>query len=442
MSKPIVAVVGKPNVGKSTFFNKIVGKRISIVEDTPGVTRDRIYAEAEWRGVPFIIIDTGGIEPASEDMLLIQMRNQAQIAMETADVIVFLVDGKAGLTSEDRDVAGLLMRTGKPVILTANKIDTARMTDDFYDFYELGLGEPVPISSANQLGLGDLLDQILEYFPKKNEEEEEEDNVKIAVIGKPNVGKSSLINALLGEERVIVSEIAGTTRDSIDTPFSRGEDRYVLIDTAGIRRKSRVTEDIERYSVIRAISAIERCDVCLLMLDAEEGVSEQDKKIAGIAHEEGKGVIIVVNKWDLIEKDTHTMSKFKKQIEQELSYLSYAPILFISVLKRQRIFQVLEMASHVANQRSMRIPTGQLNNLIADATMMRQPPSDKGKKLKIYYVSQVGIRPPLFSFKVNSRELMHFSYSRYLENRIRDAFGFEGTSVKFVFREKGEESNV
>lgn len=442
MSKPIVAVVGKPNVGKSTFFNKIVGKRISIVEDTPGVTRDRIYAEAEWRGVPFIIIDTGGIEPASEDLLLIQMRNQAQIAMETADVIVFLVDGKAGLTSEDRDVAGLLMRTGKPVILTANKIDTARMTDDFYDFYELGLGEPVPISSANQLGLGDLLDQILEYFPKKNEEEEEEDNVKIAVIGKPNVGKSSLINALLGEERVIVSEIAGTTRDSIDTPFRRGEDRYVLIDTAGIRRKSRVTEDIERYSVIRAISAIERCDVCLLMLDAEEGVSEQDKKIAGIAHEEGKGVIIVVNKWDLIEKDTHTMSKFKKQIEQELSYLSYAPILFISVLKRQRIYQVLEMASHVANQRSMRIPTGQLNNLIADATMMRQPPSDKGKKLKIYYVSQVGIRPPLFSFKVNSRELMHFSYSRYLENRIRDAFGFEGTSVKFVFREKGEESNV
>lgn len=442
MSKPIVAVVGKPNVGKSTFFNKIVGKRISIVEDTPGVTRDRIYAEAEWRGVPFIIIDTGGIEPASEDVLLIQMRNQAQIAMETADVIVFLVDGKAGLTSEDRDVAELLMRTGKPVILTANKIDTAQMTDDYYDFFELGLGEPVPISSANQLGLGDLLDQILEYFPKKKEDEEEEDNVKIAVIGKPNVGKSSLINALLGEERVIVSDIAGTTRDSIDTPFSRGEDRYVLIDTAGIRRKSRVTEDIERYSVIRAISAIERCDVCLLMLDAVEGVSEQDKKIAGMAHEEGKGVIIVVNKWDLIEKDTHTMSKFKKQIEQELSYLSYAPILFISVLKKQRIYQVLEMASHVANQRSMRIPTGQLNNLIADATMMRQPPSDKGKKLKIYYVSQVGIRPPLFSFKVNSRELMHFSYSRYLENRIRDAFGFEGTSVKFVFREKGEESNV
>lgn len=442
MSKPIVAVVGKPNVGKSTFFNKIVGKRISIVEDTPGVTRDRIYAEAEWRGVPFIIIDTGGIEPASEDVLLIQMRNQAQIAMETADVIVFLVDGKAGLTSEDRDVAELLMRTGKPVILTANKIDTAQMTDDYYDFFELGLGEPVPISSANQLGLGDLLDQILEYFPKKKEDEEEEDNVKIAVIGKPNVGKSSLINALLGEERVIVSDIAGTTRDSIDTPFSRGEDRYVLIDTAGIRRKSRVTEDIERYSVIRAISAIERCDVCLLMLDAVEGVSEQDKKIAGMAHEEGKGVIIVVNKWDLIEKDTHTMTKFKKQIEQELSYLSYAPILFISVLKKQRIYQVLEMASHVANQRSMRIPTGQLNNLIADATMMRQPPSDKGKKLKIYYVSQVGIRPPLFSFKVNSRELMHFSYSRYLENRIRDAFGFEGTSVKFVFREKGEESNV
>ena len=442
MSKPIVAVVGKPNVGKSTFFNKIVGKRISIVEDTPGVTRDRIYAEAEWRGVPFIIIDTGGIEPASEDVLLIQMRNQAQIAMETADVIVFLVDGKAGLTSEDRDVAELLMRTGKPVILTANKIDTAQMTDDYYDFFELGLGEPVPISSANQLGLGDLLDQILEYFPKKKEDEEEEDNVKIAVIGKPNVGKSSLINALLGEERVIVSDIAGTTRDSIDTPFTRGEEHYVLIDTAGIRRKSRVTEDIERYSVIRAISAIERCDVCLLMLDAEEGVSEQDKKIAGMAHEEGKGVIIVVNKWDLIEKDTHTMSKLKKQIEQELSYLSYAPILFISVLKKQRIYQVLEMATHVANQRSMRIPTGQLNNLIADATMMRQPPSDKGKKLKIYYVSQVGIRPPLFSFKVNSRELMHFSYSRYLENRIRDAFGFEGTSVKFVFREKGEESNV
>ncbi|MBR0455553.1 MAG: ribosome biogenesis GTPase Der [Firmicutes bacterium] len=437
MSLPLVAVVGRPNVGKSTFFNKVVGRRVSIVEDTPGVTRDRIYAEAEWCGIHFALIDTGGIEPDSKDVILSQMREQAEMAIDTSDVILFMVDGKEGLTAADREVGEMLMKTGKKVILAVNKIDRPDLPDDFYDFYELGLGEPIPISSANMLNLGDLLDEIISSFPE-GAGTEEDDSIKIAMIGKPNVGKSSLINKILGENRVIVSPIAGTTRDSIDTPFEFDGDQYTLIDTAGIRRKSKVNEDIEKFSVIRAVAAIERCDVCMLMIDAQEGVTEQDKKIAGIAHEAGKGIIILVNKWDLVEKETNTMKKFREDIDAELGFMSYAPSLFISALTGQRVNQVMGLAKVVAENRAMRVPTGQLNTIITDATMMKQPPSDKGKRLKIYYVTQVGVKPPLFSFKINSRPLMHFSYSRYLENQIRKAFGFEGTSLKFVFREKGE----
>lgn len=437
MSKPIVAVVGRPNVGKSTFFNKVVGRRVSIVEDTPGVTRDRIYAEAEWRNRHFALIDTGGIEPSSKDVILSQMREQAQIAMDTADAIIFMVDGKDGLTAADHEVANMLMRTGKKVVLVVNKIDSPKSFDDIYDFYELGLGEPIPVSAANMLNFGDVLDEVVDAFPD-NEGDDDEDITKIAVIGKPNVGKSSLINEFLGENRVIVSPIAGTTRDSIDTPFTMDEKEYILIDTAGIRRKSKVNEDIERYSVIRAVAAIERCDVALLVIDAQEGITEQDKKIAGVAHEAGKGIVVVVNKWDLIEKETNTMNEFRKEIERELTFMSYAPSVFISVKEHQRIKRVIELADYVAESRAMRVPTGQLNSLIADATMMKQPPSDKGKRLKIYYATQVGVKPPLFSFQINKRELMHFSYARYLENKIRESFGFEGTSIKFVFREKNE----
>ena len=440
MSKPLVAVVGRPNVGKSTFFNKVVGKRVSIVEDTPGVTRDRIYAEAEWSGVHFALIDTGGIEPDSKDIILSQMREQAEVAMDTSDVILFMTDGKDGVTASDREVASMLMRTGKQVVLAVNKVDTAKLPEDFYDFYELGLGEPIPISAANMLNLGDLLDRIVESFPE-GAGTEEEDSIKLAMIGKPNVGKSSLINKLLGENRVIVSPIAGTTRDSIDTPFEKDGEKYLLIDTAGIRRKSKVNENIEKFSVIIAVAAIERCDVCLLMIDAQEGITEQDKKIAGIAHEAGKGIVVVVNKWDLIEKETNTMNEFRKHIARELTFMSYAPVVFISVLTGQRVNNVIKMAKYVAENRAMRVPTGRLNNLISDAIMMKQPPSDKGRRLKIYYVTQVGVKPPLFSFKVNSRPLMHFSYARYMENKIREAFGFEGTSIKFVFREKGEKED-
>ncbi|MFA5528462.1 MAG: ribosome biogenesis GTPase Der [Peptostreptococcales bacterium] len=438
MGKPIVAVVGRPNVGKSTFFNKMAGKRISIVEDTPGVTRDRIYADVEWSGNEFILIDTGGIETNTDDIILSQMREQAQIAIDTAHVIVFMVDAKSGVTSADMDVASILMKTGKKVLLVVNKVDGSGLPDNFYDFYELGLGDPIPISSINMLGLGDLLDMIIENFPEGTMEEEDEEIIKIAVIGRPNAGKSSIINAILGEERVIVSEIAGTTRDSIDTPFTDGEDQYVLIDTAGIRRQSKINENIERYSVLRAIAAIERSDVCLLVIDALEGVTEQDKRIAGIAHEAGKGIIIVVNKWDLVEKETNTQNEYSKNIKNELSYMLYAPILFVSALTKQRLERIIPMIKHVSNQCSMRISTGQLNDLIMEATMMKQPPSDKGRRLKIYYASQVGIRPPLFAFFINDRELTHFSYSRYLENRIRESFGFEGTSIKFIYREKGE----
>ncbi|MDD4367146.1 MAG: ribosome biogenesis GTPase Der [Eubacteriales bacterium] len=441
MSKPLVAVVGRPNVGKSTFFNKVVGRRVSIVEDTPGVTRDRIYAEAEWRNIAFGIIDTGGIDAGSEEVIPASMREQAEIAMDTSDVILFMTDGREGLTADDRDVAQMLRMTGKKVVLVVNKIDTARIPADFYDFYELGLGEPIAISAENMLGIGDLLDIVIENFPEGTDQQEE-DLIRIAVTGKPNVGKSSLINEILGENRVIVSPVAGTTRDSIDTPFEKDGDKYLLIDTAGIRRRSKVNENIERYSVIRAVASVERCDVCLVMIDAQDGVTEQDKKIAGLAHEAGKGIVIIVNKWDMINKETGTMKEFQKQINREMAFLSYAPSVFISVKQKQRVDRVIAFAKSVAESRAMRVPTGQLNSLIADAVMMKQPPADKGKRLKIYYATQVGIKPPLFSFQVNSRALMHFSYSRYLENRIRDVYGFSGTSIKFVFREKGEKDNV
>ena len=437
MSRPIVAVVGRPNVGKSTFFNKIVGRRVSIVEDTPGVTRDRIYAEAEWNGIGFDLIDTGGIEPDSKDIILSQMREQAQMAMDMADVILFIVDGKDGITTADEEVATMLRRTGKKIILLVNKIDNPRkIPDNFYDFYTLGLGEPIPISSVNMLNLGDVLDDIVKSFPENKYEET--DDIKVSVIGKPNVGKSSLINALVDDNRVIVSPIAGTTRDAIDTPFEWEGDKYLLIDTAGIRRKSRVNEDIERYSVIRSIAAIERCDVCLLLIDAEEGLTEQDKKIAGEAHEAGKGIVVVVNKWDLIHKETNTMRDYRRKIEAELLFMSYAPVVFISALKKERLSEVMAMVKFVAEKRALRVPTGQLNSLIADAVLMNQPPADKGRRLKVYYASQIGVKPPLFAFSINDRELMHFSYARYRENKIRAAFGFEGTSIKFLFRERGE----
>lgn len=436
MSKPILAIVGRPNVGKSTFFNRLVGERRAIVEDVPGVTRDRIYGESQWNGKEFGIIDTGGIEPRTDDPILSQMRDQAVMAMEMADQVIFMVDGKEGLTSADTEVASILRRTGKPVILVVNKIDKmSQAADTLYDFYELGLGEPIPISSANMLNIGDLLDEIVKGFPD-DLYDGYDDAVKIAVIGKPNVGKSSLVNKLTGENRVIVSPIAGTTRDSIDTPFTYKDREYILIDTAGLRRNSRIKENIEKYSVVRAVAAVERCDVCILMIDGAEGLTEQDKKIAGIAHEAGKGLMVVVNKWDLVEKETNTMRDYEREIRSQLLFASYAPVLFISVLQNKRVFSVIDKASEIAENRKMRIPTSKLNSIIEDAVMMRQPPSDKGKRLKIFYGTQVGTEPPLFSFTINSRDLMHFSYSRYLENRIRDAYGFEGTSLKFVWNER------
>lgn len=436
MSKPILAVVGRPNVGKSTFFNRIIGERKAIVEDVPGVTRDRIYAETEWNGREFAITDTGGIEASTDDPILSQMRDQAVVAMDMADLILFMVDGKEGLTTADIEVGAILRRTGKKVILVVNKIDNpSKMPDTIYDFYELGLGEPIPISSANMLNIGDLLDEIVSGFPDKDYEADEE-NIKLAIIGKPNVGKSSLVNALTKENRVIVSPIAGTTRDSIDTPFSFEGNDFTLIDTAGLRRRSKVYDSIEKFSVIRAIAAIERCDICILMINAMEGITEQDKKIAGIAHEAGKGMMIVINKWDLVEKETNTMRDYERKVRAELLFASYAPILFTSVLQGRRIYDILRKAAAIQEIRMRRITTGKLNNLIEDAVMMRQPPSDKGKRLKIYYAAQIGVAPPLFSFNINSRELMHFSYARYLENRLREAYDFEGTSVKFVYNEK------
>lgn len=438
MSKPIIAVVGRPNVGKSTFFNNIVGSRVSIVQDTPGVTRDRIIAEAEWSGHSFLIIDTGGIEPENEDIIPSQMRAQAEIAMDMADVIIFMVDGKAGITTADHEVADILRRKHKKVILVANKIDGRKAPATLYDFYELGLGEPMQVSSANKLGLGDVLDEAFSKIPKEAFEEDDEDVIKIAIIGKPNVGKSSMVNAFLGEERVIVSNIAGTTRDSIDTPFEKDGQKYTLIDTAGIRRKSKVNDEVEKFSVIRAMAAIERCDVALMVIDGTEGLTDQDKRIVGMAHEAGKGIIVIVNKWDIVEKETNTMSRMEKEIKGQLAFMSYAPVMFTSALKGQRLDAVIDKAKTVAENRAMRISTGQLNSLVADAVMMNNTPSDKGKRLKIYYAAQIGVKPPLFSFVVNDREIMHFSYARYLENKIRDAYGFEGTSIKFVFRERSE----
>lgn len=437
MAKPVVAIVGRPNVGKSTFFNKIARKRISIVEDTPGVTRDRIYAEVEWLNIPFTLIDTGGIEPQSKDAIPTQIKRQAEIAIDTADVIIFMTDGKKGLMAADEEVANLLRKTGKPVLLVVNKIDAQHLPNFFYDFYQLGLGDPIAISSANGLGLGDLLDNVIVQFPKDRDDIYEEDVIKVAVIGKPNVGKSSIINVILGEERVIVSDIAGTTRDAIDTPFCHGEDQYVFIDTAGMRRKSRIDENIERYSVIRSLTAIERADVCMMVIDASEGVTEQDKKIAGYAHEQGKAMLIVVNKWDIIDKKTNTMNLFIKEIRNQLSFMLYAPILFVSAKTKQRMDHVLTKIKFISNQYSMRVSTGMLNDVIGEATLLNQPPSDKGKRLKIFYATQVAVRPPKFVLFINNKGLAHFSYIRYIENKIREAFGFEGTPILIECKEKG-----
>jgi GTP-binding protein len=436
MRKPIVAVVGRPNVGKSTFFNRISGKRISIVEDTPGVTRDRIYTDVEWLDYRFTMIDTGGIEPDSQDIILSQMRQQAMVAIESADVIVFMIDGRVNLTSADEEIANILRRSHKPLVLVANKIDTARMPDHFYDFYSLGVGEPIAISSVNGLNLGDLLDAIVIHFKDIKIEEYDEDVVKVAVIGKPNAGKSSLINSILGEERVIVSPIAGTTREAIDTPFTHDGKDYVLIDTAGIRRKSRVDENVEKYSILRALTAIERSDVCLLLIDASEGVTEQDKKVAGYAHEAGKATIILVNKWDLIEKDNYTYNEFTKTVRNELAYMQYAPVEFISVKTGQRMNRIFEMVDYVHNQSALRVPTGTLNDVISEAILMHSPPSDKGKRLKIYYMTQVSIKPPTFVLFINDNELAHFSYLRYLENHIRKNFNFDGSPIIIQTREK------
>lgn len=437
--KPIVAIVGRPNVGKSTLFNRLVGKRIAIVEDKPGVTRDRIYSEAEWLNHSFIVVDTGGIEPLSEDIILSQMRRQAQVAIETADVIVFVTDGMEGITRTDQDVAEMLRRTKKPVILAVNKIDDPKKFNNVFEFYNLGIGEPMGISSSLGLGTGDLLDAVVSHFKEISVEEYEENSTKVAIIGKPNVGKSSLVNKLLKEERVIVSDIPGTTRDAIDSLLTVNGENFVLIDTAGLRRKSKVNEEVERYSVIRSLAAIERADVCLVMIDANEGVTEQDTKVAGYAHDAGKGILIVVNKWDIIEKDDKTMNEYKNKIRSELTFLSYVPILFISAKTGQRVEKLIELIKFVANQNSMRIATGVLNDIISDAIMMSQPPITKGRRLKIFYATQVSTKPPTFVFFVNDPEIIHFSYERYLENQLRSRFGLEGTPIRFIYRARNED---
>ncbi len=441
MSKPLVAVVGRPNVGKSTLFNKIAGKRIAIVEDTPGVTRDRIYADAEWLNHEFTLVDTGGIEPFSEDVIIAQMRRQAELAMETADVILFLCDAREGITPADHDVAQMLRHTKKPVVLAVNKIDHPNLEGNLYDFYALGMGEPFSISSGQGLGIGDLLDEIVSHFPEHDPKEEEEGVIQIAVLGKPNVGKSSLVNALLGEERTIVSDIAGTTRDSIDSMLTFEDRNYCIIDTAGIRRKRSVEdESIERYSVIRAFASVRRSDVCLIVIDATEGMSEQAVKIAGYCHEEGKPSIILINKWDLIEKDTHTMDAFKKDIARDLAFMSYVPQLYISAKTGQRLNKILDLVDLVYSQSMIRVPTGRLNDVINEAITITEPPSDKGRRLKIYYATQVSVQPPTFVLFVNDSELMHFSYKRYLENYIRKSFGLTGTPLRIIVRKKEKES--
>jgi GTP-binding protein len=442
MSKPIVAIVGRPNVGKSTLFNALAGERISIVKDTPGVTRDRIYADVDWLDRAFTLIDTGGIEPESSDVILRQMREQAEIAIETADVIIFMVDAKTGLVDTDTQVAAILRKSHKPVILAVNKVDQYKKQEmDVYEFYNLGIGEPYPISSEGKQGFGDLLDAVIAHFPEKTEEEEEDETPKIAIVGKPNVGKSSIVNKLVGENRVIVSDIAGTTRDAIDTTITRNGRDYILIDTAGLRRKSKVKEDIERYSIIRTVSAVERSDVAVVVIDASEGVTEQDAKIAGIAHDRGKGLIIAVNKWDAIEKDDKTTREFEKKVRTILSFAPYASILFISAKTGQRLPKLFDTVDTVLANQTLRIQTGVLNELLTQAVMMQQPPSDKGRRLRIYYMTQVAVKPPTFVLFVNDKQLMHFSYLRYLENQIRESFGFSGTALRMLVRERKEKDN-
>ena len=436
MSKPVVAIVGRPNVGKSTLFNVLAGERISIVQDTPGVTRDRIYAEVSWLDYNFTLIDTGGIEPDSGDIILSQMREQAQIAIDTADVIIFITDVRQGLVDADQKVADMLRRSKKPIILAVNKVDDfKKYMPDVYEFYNLGIGDPVPVSAASRLGIGDLLDEVAKHFTQEMLEEAEDDRPRIAIVGKPNVGKSSLINKLTGENRVIVSDIAGTTRDAIDTDIKYNGREYVFIDTAGLRRKNKIKEELERYSIIRAVTAVERADVVIIVIDATEGVTEQDAKIAGIAHERGKGIIIAVNKWDAIEKDDKTIYKHTEKIRQILSFMPYAEILFISAKTGQRTGRIFETIDVVLENNSMRVATGVLNEIMAEAVAMQQPPTDKGKRLKLYYITQAAVKPPTFVIFVNDKNLMHFSYTRYLENKIREAFGFKGTSLKFIIRE-------
>ena len=440
MSKPVVAIVGRPNVGKSTLFNVLAGERISIVQDTPGVTRDRIYAEVSWLDYNFTLIDTGGIEPDSGDIILSQMREQAQIAIDTADVIIFITDVRQGLVDADQKVADMLRRSKKPVILAVNKVDDfKKYMPDVYEFYNLGIGDPVPVSAAYRLGIGDLLDEVAKHFTQEMLEEAEDDRPRIAIVGKPNVGKSSLINKLTGENRVIVSDIAGTTRDAIDTDIKYNGREYVFIDTAGLRRKNKIKEELERYSIIRAVTAVERADVVIIVIDATEGVTEQDAKIAGIAHERGKGIIIAVNKWDAIEKDDKTIYKHTEKIRQILSFMPYAEILFISAKTGQRTGRIFETIDVVLENNSMRVATGVLNEIMAEAVAMQQPPTDKGKRLKLYYITQAAVKPPTFVIFVNDKNLMHFSYTRYLENKIREAFGFKGTSLKFIIRERKED---
>ncbi|GFI01287.1 MAG: ribosome biogenesis GTPase Der [Lachnospiraceae bacterium] len=437
--KPIVAVVGRPNVGKSTLFNVLAGQRISIVKDTPGITRDRIYADVSWLDRAFTLIDTGGIEPDSQDVILSQMREQAQIAMDTADVIIFMVDVKQGMVDADGKVADMLRRSHKPVILAVNKVDNyEKYMTDTYEFYNLGIGEPHPISAANQLGIGDMLDEVVSHFPDGGNGDEEDERIKVAIVGKPNVGKSSLINKMIGENRLIVSDIAGTTRDAVDTPVTYHGKEYVFIDTAGLRRKNKIKEELERYMIVRTVSAVERADVVILMIDANEGVTQQDAKIAGIAHERGKAVIIAVNKWDAIEKDNKTVNQYTSKIREVLSYMPYAEVTFISALTGQRLTKLYELIDTVSENHAMRVSTGVLNEIMSEAVALQQPPSDKGKRLRLYYITQVSVKPPTFVIFVNDKELMHFSYTRYIENKIREAFGFKGTPLKFIIRERKE----
>ena len=439
MSKPVVAIVGRPNVGKSTLFNVLAGERISIVKDTPGVTRDRIYADVTWLDYHFTMIDTGGIEPDSKDIILSQMREQAEIAIETADVIIFLTDVRQGLVDSDAKVADMLRRSHKPVILVVNKVDNFdKFMPDVYEFYNLGIGDPIPVSAVSKLGIGDMLDEVIKHFPEDSDGDEEDDRPKIAIVGKPNVGKSSIVNKLVGKNRVIVSDIAGTTRDAIDTTIKYNNKEYVFIDTAGLRRKNKIKEEIERYSIIRTVAAVERADIVIIVIDAIEGVTEQDAKIAGIAHERGKGIIVAVNKWDAIEKNDKTIYEYTNKIKDTLSFMPYAEILFISALTGQRLNKIYELIDEIIDSQNMRVPTGVLNEILTEAVAMQQPPSDKGKRLRIYYITQVSVKPPTFVMFVNDKQLTHFSYTRYIENKIREAFGFRGTSIRFINRERKE----